>query len=69
MRTVLIAIAALVVGYIAGAVLGSLATAWLSSNTQDLGVEAAMTGAFVTGPAAGILAALAYLVFSRRASQ
>jgi hypothetical protein len=69
MRTALIAIATLVIGYIAGAALGGVATAWLSSITHDLSVEAAMTGAFVTGPATGILAALAYLVFSRRAAQ
>lgn len=68
MRTALNTIATLVIGYIVGAVFGGLAIAGLSSNTHDLSIEAAMTGAFVTGPATGILAVLGYLISRRRAS-
>ena len=45
-----------VVGYIAGAVGGGLLVNMLSSNTFDRETEAAMTGAFVTGPLLGIVA-------------
>jgi hypothetical protein len=42
------------VSYVAGALAGGLLVT-LSSNTHDKSVEAAMTGAFYTGPAAAVL--------------
>lgn len=45
-------------GYLVGAVAGYFLIGWLSSNTHDRSVEAAMTSAFVLGP----LGALAGLV-------
>lgn len=44
------------VGYLCGAFGGGWLVAQMSSNTFDRDVEAAMTGAFVTGPLVGIAA-------------
>ncbi len=43
---------------VAGAILGMIAIGALSSNTHDRSVEAAMTGIFVFGPAAGLVGAV-----------
>lgn len=43
------------VSYVAGALAGGLLVTLLSSNTHDKSVEAAMTGAFYTGPLAAVL--------------
>ena len=40
--------------YLVGAFGGGYLVSLLSSNTHDLSVEAAMTGAFVLGPLAGL---------------
>ena len=45
-------------GYALGAFGGGFLVSVLSSNTQDRPVEAAMTGAFVIGPLAGVVGAL-----------
>ena len=45
-----------IVGYVVGGFGGGWLISLVSSNTHDLSVEAAMTGAFVTGPIAGIAA-------------
>jgi NhaP-type Na+/H+ or K+/H+ antiporter len=45
----------LVAGYILGGLGGMLLVHMLSSNRHDLSVEAVMTGAFVTGPAAALI--------------
>ena len=43
-------------GYLAGAVAGGLLVQALSSNRFDRRMETAMTGAFVTGPLAAVVA-------------
>src|SRR5262245_61118756 len=45
-------------GYFVGAFGGGYAISVLSTNTHDSSVEAAMTGAFVTGPIGAVLGAL-----------
>jgi len=45
-----------IVGYLCGAFGGGWRVAQTSSNTFDGDMEAAMTGAFVIGPLAGIVA-------------
>lgn len=49
------AIAGAVIGYLIGAFSGGYLVASLSSNTHDVSVEAAMTGAFVLGPVAALI--------------
>jgi hypothetical protein len=44
------------VGYLCGAFGGGWLVTQMSSNTHDLGMEAAMTGAFVFGPLVGLIA-------------
>ncbi len=48
-------LAGLALGYVAGALLGSWLIQLLSANTHDRSLEAAMTGAFVTGPIGAVL--------------
>jgi hypothetical protein len=57
-RRLLVGVLYGVVGYIAGAVGGGWATSTFSANAHDGSVEAAMTGAFVTGPLVAIIAAV-----------
>jgi hypothetical protein len=47
-----------VLGYAVGAFGGGFLVSVLSSNTHDRSVEAAMTGAFVIGPLAGVVGGL-----------
>lgn len=54
-----------IAGYLAGAIGGGLLISLASSNTHDRSVEAAMTGAFVIGPIAGVLAALIGFIRAR----
>jgi len=56
MRRFLIGLLWAVPGYIVGAFAGGYLVSLLSSNTHDRSVEAAMTGAFVLGPLAAIIA-------------
>jgi hypothetical protein len=58
LRKVVIGVVCGIIGYAIGAVGGGLLISATSSNTHDLSVEAAMTGAFVTGPLVGLLAAI-----------
>jgi len=52
-------------GYIVGAFGGGYLISLLSSNTHDVSVEAAMTGAFVCGP---LLALIAFATGALRTS-
>jgi hypothetical protein len=52
--------------YVAGAFGGGVLLATLSSNTHDVSLEAAMTGAFVTGPLAALIAFAAGVVRAGR---
>ena len=47
------------VGYLVGAFGGVYAISVLSTNTHDGSVEAAMSGAFVTGPIGAVMGPLA----------
>ena len=53
-RRILFAVLFAVPSYLVGAFGGGMLINVLSSNQHDRSVEAAMTGAFVTGPLAGI---------------
>jgi len=57
-----------VAGYGAGVIAGYFLVMRLSSNGHDRSVEAAMTGAFVFGPAAALFAFVAGVVRARRRS-
>ena len=46
-------------GYFVAAFVGYFLISWLSSNTHDRAVEAAMTSAFVLGPLGAVAAFLA----------
>jgi hypothetical protein len=61
-----LAVVASIAGYVVGAVVGYVLLGWLSSNTHDRSVEAAMTAAFVFGPIAAILAFIFGVVFGGR---
>jgi hypothetical protein len=58
MRRLLTVLVTLALGYTAGALLGFFGVDLLSGNTHDRSVEAAMTAAFVTGPAGALAAGL-----------
>jgi flagellar motor component MotA len=61
-----LALAGALVGYLAGAVAGYFLVLALSSNVHDRSVEAAMTSAFVVGPACALVAgALAFAAGGR----
>lgn len=67
MRTLAWSLAALLGGYVAGALLGAGAVALLSGNSHDRSLEMAMTAAFVSGPIGAVLGlATAYLRRRRR---
>jgi hypothetical protein len=65
-RRVAIGLLWAVAGYGAGAIAGYVLVMQLSSNGHDRPVEAAMTGAFVFGPAAALFAFVAGVVRARR---
>jgi uncharacterized membrane protein len=65
-RRILIALLATLAGYLVGAVGGGWLVSLLSSNTHDVSVEAAMTGAFVTGPLAALVAFIAGFILAKR---
>jgi len=55
------------IGYVAGAFGGGLLVSLLSSNSHHRSLEAAMTGAFVLGPLAAVVAfAVGYVRAGRR---
>jgi hypothetical protein len=61
-----IALGVAVLGYAAGGFGGGALVSLLSSNTHDRSVEAAMTGAFVTGPLVAVVGfVVAYLASAR----
>jgi hypothetical protein len=66
LRKLLIALAGLVIGYLVGAFGGGLLVDVLSANTHDRAVEAAMTGAFMTGPLGAIVGLIAALSLARK---
>ena len=55
------------IGYLCGAFGGGFLISQLSSNNFDGDVEAAMTGAFVTGPLVGVIAFIIGAVRAGRA--
>jgi divalent metal cation (Fe/Co/Zn/Cd) transporter len=55
----------LIVGYVVAAFAGGWAIDAFSSNMHDRSVEAAMTAAFVIGPAGAVVGAVAGFVLSR----
>lgn len=66
MRTLGFCLTGLIAGYIVGALLGAGVIEMLSSNTHDKSVEAAMTGAFLTGPIGAALGAIAAWMRARK---
>ena len=58
LRRIFFGLLGAVAGYIGGTVLGYFLVTSLSSNTHDRAVEAAMTGAFVVGPVAAVIACI-----------
>jgi cation transporter-like permease len=65
---ILIIIAATIAGYLAGAFGGGWLVSVASSNTHDRSMEAAMTGAFVLGPLGAVIALIAAIVMTRKAT-
>ena len=65
MRRLAFAALAAIAGYVVGALTGYLAVSWFSSNAHDRSMEAAMTGAFVSGPLAAVVAFVATLILVR----
>lgn len=63
MKRALTALGCAVAGYLLGGFGGGVLVSALSSNRHDGSVEAAMTGAFVTGPLAALAAGIAAFVF------
>lgn len=68
MKTFGLSILAAIGGYLFGLFGGMVLIEISSSNTHDKSVEAAMTGAFVFGPLAAVLAVITLLVFRSRHS-
>lgn len=67
MRRWLLSLSVALIAYLAGAFGGGAMLLEFSSNAHDRSLEAAMTGAFVFGPAAAIVGFLiAYLRARRR---
>ncbi|MGE5412786.1 MAG: hypothetical protein ACM3NW_01325 [Syntrophomonadaceae bacterium] len=63
MRRFAIGLACGVGGYLLAALGGYFLIAWTSSNVHDRSVEAAMTGVFVVGPFAAVVAFVVGVVF------
>jgi hypothetical protein len=66
LRKLLISLAGLVAGYLVGAFGGGVLIDALSANTHDRAVEAAMTGAFLTGPLGAVIGLIAALGLARK---
>jgi hypothetical protein len=66
MRRAFIGIACAIVGYIGGALGGALLVTLFATPKSDKSVEAAMTGAFFTGPLVAIVACIAGIVLSKK---
>jgi len=68
MKTVGIALLAIILGYIVG-LFGTMAAIELfSSNTHDKSMEAAMAGAFIGGPLIAVISVVAILALRRKRS-
>ena len=65
LRRLLIGFLWAVPGYLVGAFGGGFLLSVMSSNEHDLSVEAAMTGAFVFGPLAALIAFIVGAVRAR----
>lgn len=66
MKRFVVVVLSLVGGYVAGALGGHAAVQRFSANTHDRAVEAAMTGAFVTGPLGAIVGGVVGFMVSGR---
>jgi hypothetical protein len=66
MRRALIGLLWAVPGYLVGAFGGGYLVSMLSSNVHDRSLEAAMTGAFVFGPLAAVIAFIVGAVRAKR---
>jgi hypothetical protein len=69
MKTFGLAVLAAIGGYLVGLFGGMLLIETFSSNQHDKSVEAAMTGAFVSGPLMAVVAVIVLLVFRSRRTQ
>ena len=67
MRRFWLVVLATCIGYALGAIGGWGLVLALSPNAHDRAVEAAMSGAFVFGPIAAVIGAVAALVVMRKA--
>ncbi len=65
MKRVSIALLFAIGGYVIVAFVSYFLVGWLSSNTHDRSVEAAMTSAFVFGPVGAVVAFIAGLLIGR----
>ena len=66
MRRFVVGLLCAAAGYPVGALVGYGLVAWLSTNTHDRSVEAAMTAAFVSGPLGAVIAFVVGFVAARR---
>ena len=69
MKTIELAVLAAIGGYIIGLFGGMILIETFSSNVHDKSIEAAMTGAFVTGPLMSVAAVIVVMVFRSRHGQ
>lgn len=63
MKNLAVYLSVFVSGYVAGGLLGFAAVQAVSPNAHDRDVEAAMTGAFVTGPIVAMVALVAWAIY------
>lgn len=63
MKTAGLVVLAAIGGYIAGFLAGMGAVEAFSSNSHDKSMEAAMTGAFVSGPSMAVIAVIVVLIY------
>ncbi len=66
MRKLFAALGGLVAGYLVGAFGGGVLIDALSANAHDRAVEAATTGAFVTGPLGAVVGVAGALLLARK---
>lgn len=62
-----LAVAGLLAGYAAGGLIGAVLIDAFSGNRHDKSLEAAMTGAFVTGPLGAFVGLVVALLWRRSA--
>ena len=63
MKTLVVALSVIASGYVAGGLIGFAAIQAVSTNAHDRDVEAAMTGAFVTGPIVAVFTLMAWAIY------